>query len=162
MHGHARDGHVPGAANEVEQIPASGLGLFEEELGDGAGIAGQEFAVRGADQAMVGGLDDLLGGEPLLSGGGRAAEAKQAGDLGHLESSLGMEQDVAEQASGKVVVALGFEETPGCLQDSALRGSQGGLDNGAVVQPTGKGQRVGRQGGLSVARGNRNRIWRCS
>jgi hypothetical protein len=140
MQGHARDGHVPGAADEVEQIPAGGLGLFEEKLGDGTGIAGQKFAVRRADEAMVGGLDDLLGGKALLGGGCRAAEAEQASDLGHLESGLGMEKEVAEQAPGKIVAAALFEEAPGRLQDSALGGGQVGFDNGAVVQPTRKGQ----------------------
>ena len=159
---HARDVHAPSAADEVEQVPASRLGLLAEELSDGAGEAWQEFAMAAAGQAMVGGLDDLFGGEPLLGGGGAATEAEQAGDLGHLQSGLGMEQDVAEQAAGEVVVAAMLEEMKGGLQDSALGFGQGVFGNGAVLEPTGQGQRFGRHGGLSVAEGNRDSLWRRS
>jgi hypothetical protein len=115
-----------------------------------------------AGKTMVSGLDDLLGGQPLLSGGGGATEAQQAGDLGHLQAGLGMEQDVAEQAAGEVVLTAVLEELPGGVQDSALGIGQGVLGHGAVLEPTGQGQRCGRHGGLSEAEGGRDSVWRRS
>jgi hypothetical protein len=162
VQGHARDVHAPAAADEVEQIPAGCLGLLAEELCNRAGKARQEFAMAAAGQAMVGGLDDLLGGQPLLGAGGGATEAEQAGDLGHLQAGLGVEQNVAEQAAGEVVVAAMLEDMKGGLQDSALGFGQGIFGNGAVLEPTGQGQRFGRHGGLSVAEGNRDSLWRRS
>jgi hypothetical protein len=38
-----------------------------EELGDGARIAGQEFAIGPSIHAVVGLLDDLFGGHTLLT-----------------------------------------------------------------------------------------------
>ncbi len=162
VQGHAGNGHAPGAADEVEQVPAGRLGLFAEELGDRAGEARQELAVGASGEAMVGGLNDLLGRKALLGGGGGATEVEQARQLGHLESGLGVEQDMTEQTAGKVVVAALLEEAPGSLEDSPLGGGQGVVGNGAVLQPAGKGQRVCRHGGLSVAAGDRDRIQRRS
>jgi hypothetical protein len=68
--------------DEVEQVPARGVGVLVEERGDGPGEARQEFAAGAAPEAVMGGLDHLLGGEALLGRGGGAAEAEQAGDLG--------------------------------------------------------------------------------
>jgi hypothetical protein len=45
VQGDARDADGEGGVDEVEQVGAAGVGLAEEELCDGAGEAGQEFAV---------------------------------------------------------------------------------------------------------------------
>src|SRR2546423_537564 len=39
VQGHGRDAHVPGALDEVEEVVAGGVGMRQDELGDGAGIA---------------------------------------------------------------------------------------------------------------------------
>ena len=61
----------PDAAEEVEYLPAGRLGMFAEELSDRAGEAWQQLAVGGSGQAMVGSLDDFLGGDS------RCAEAAE-------------------------------------------------------------------------------------
>jgi hypothetical protein len=132
--------------------------LFAEELSDRAGKARQEFAVGAARKALVGGLDDLLRREALLGRGGRATEAKQSRQLRYFEPGLGVEEDMTEQAPRKVVVAALFEETKASLQDRPLGGGQGGVGNGAVLQPTGKVQSICRHGGSSVAVGDRDSI----
>jgi hypothetical protein len=162
VQGHARDIHAPGTADDVEQVPAGRLGLVAKELSDGAGEAWQELAMTAAGETMVGGLDDLLGRQTLLGGGGGATAAEQAGDLGDLQAGLGVEQDMAEQAAGEVVVTALLEEMKGRMQDSALGVGQGLLGKGAVLEPTGQRQRVGRHGGRSVAEGDRDSVWRRS
>ena len=97
-------------------------GWLRRKLGDGAGVAGQEFAVGPAVQAVVGLLDGFLGGEALLARGGGAADAEQAGDLGDLEASAAVEQEMAEQARGVVVVALALAEAEGGLEQGVLLG----------------------------------------
>jgi hypothetical protein len=162
VQGHARDGHAPAAADEVEQVVARGRGLLVEELGDGTGEAGQELAVGAASEAVVGSLDDLLGGEALLRRGGGTTEAEQAGDLGHLEAGLRVQEEVAEQAAGEIVAAALLEKAKGRLEDSTLLGGQSGLGNGAVLQPTGEGRSSGGQSRLGGAAGDKGRVWRRS
>src|ERR1035438_350481 len=36
VQGHGRDAHVPGALDEVEEVVAGGVGMGQDELGDGA------------------------------------------------------------------------------------------------------------------------------
>jgi hypothetical protein len=162
VQGHTGDGHAPGAADKVEEIPAGGLGLVAKELGDGAGEAWQELAVGAAGKAMMSGLDDLLGSEALLGGGGGAAEVEQACDLGDLEAGVGVEEEVAEQTSGEVVAAALLEKLEGGFEYSLLGDAERGLGNSAVVQPLGKGEIAGRHGNPSGAAGDRGRIWRRS
>jgi hypothetical protein len=45
---------------KAEHVVARGVGVGQDELGDGAGIARQQFAMRPTGQAVVGGLDRLL------------------------------------------------------------------------------------------------------
>src|SRR5205807_10507942 len=140
--------------DEVEQVPARRLGLVAEELSDGAGEAWHEFAMTAAGDAVVGSLDNLLGGEALLSGGCGATEAEQPGDGRDLQAGLGVQQEMAEQAPGEIIVTALLEKLPGRLQDSALRVGQCLLGNEAVLEPTGKGQPVDRHRGLSLAEGD--------
>ena len=91
---------LPGALDEVEDVVARGVGMGQDELGDGAGIAGQQFAVGPAGHAVVGRLDRLLGRDALLVRGRGPADADQAGDLRDLEPGVAVEQEMAEQAAG--------------------------------------------------------------
>ena len=134
--------HIPGALDEVEQVVATGPGVFQEEPGDGAGEARQELAVRPSRQAAMGRLDDLLGGEALLGGGGGAAEAEQASDLSDLQAGAAVEQQVAEQARGVVVDAATLAKVKGGFEDVTLGGGQ------AVLGDAGSGEPVGEGGGI--------------
>src|SRR5262249_45716587 len=138
VEGDAGDTNTEGAVDKVEQIGTAGLGVAKQELGDGPGIAGQEFAVRTTVQAMVGLLEGLLGGEPLLAGGRRPADVQQASELGDLEAALAVQQEMAEQARGVVVGALLLAEAEGGLQQRSLLGRQAPFGNPGLSQPVGK------------------------
>ena len=97
VQGHTRDAHLEGLVDEVQHVGAGGLGVAVEEVGDRPGVAGQELAVGAAVEAVMGLLDGLLGGEGLLPGGGRPADAQQASDLSDLEAALTMQQEVAHR-----------------------------------------------------------------
>src|SRR5262249_52984042 len=112
------------------------------ERGDGAGVTGQELAVGSAVQAGVGLLDRLLGGEGLLPGGGWAADAQQASDLGDLEAALTVQEEVAQHSCRVVVAALLLAEAEGGLEQAALRGRQTPFGDLALSQPV--GERLGR------------------
>src|SRR5262249_35762344 len=96
VQGDRGDAYSPGALDEVENIVARGVGMSQDELGDRAGITWQELAVGPAGHAVVRCLNRFLGGNALLMRGRRPADADQAGDLGHLESALAVEQEMAE------------------------------------------------------------------
>ena len=53
-------------ADEVDQVGAGGVGVAEEEPGDGPGIARQELAVGAAIQAVVGLLDGIPDNVPHM------------------------------------------------------------------------------------------------
>ena len=125
-------------AEEVEQIPACGLGVLVEELGDGPRETGQELAMGTPAQAVVGGLDHFFGREILLSGGSGAAESKQPGDVSHGQAELAMKQKVAEQSDGVIVTSTAMQEGKGGAQDGALGIGQVGLGDVGVRQPPGE------------------------
>jgi len=110
IQGHARDAHTPGTFDEVEQVVATGVGVSVQELGDGSGEAGQELAMGSSAEAMMGGLDNLLGGETLLRRGGGAAESQQASDGRDGQAGVAVQQEMAEQPPGVVVVAAALPE----------------------------------------------------
>jgi hypothetical protein len=110
--------------DEVEDVVACGVGMGQDELGDGARLAGQEFAMRSSGQAVVSRLNGLLGGQPLLLGGRGSAEADQAGDLSNFEPRVAMQQEMAEQALRIVIAAAALAEGKGRLQQAALLGRQ--------------------------------------
>jgi hypothetical protein len=151
VQGDARDAHAEGLVEEVDQVGASGLGVGQEECDEGPGVAGQELAVGPSVQAVVGLLDGLLGGHPLLAGGGGAADADEAGELGDLEPGAGVEQEVGEQARGVGVVALGLAEVEGGLQHAALVGREAMFGDVCLGQPCGEGVRCRRHGSPSRA-----------
>src|SRR5438270_9412474 len=97
---------------------------------------------------------ESLGGETLLGRGGGAADAKQACDLGHLESGLAVQQEVAEQADGVVVAAAAAQEAEGGVEHGALGVGQDGLGDSGVFQPTGEIRDGGGHDVLSGASGN--------
>src|SRR5262249_49828542 len=144
--------HVEGALNEVEDVVAAGVGVGQQELGDGAGVAGQELAVGAPGQAVVGRLDDLLGRPPLLVGGGGPADADQAGDLGDLEAAATVEQEVAEQAVGVVVVPLPAAEAEGALEQTQLLRGEAWLGEVRLCEPCSEAVRRGRHGTPSRAK----------
>ena len=96
-------------------------------------------------------LDGLLGGHPLLAGGGGTADADEAGELGDLEPGAGVEQEMGEQARGVGVVALGLAEVEGGLQHATLVGGEAVLGDTCLGQPCGEGIRRGRHGSASRA-----------
>ena len=108
--------------DEGQDVVAGGVGVRQQELGDGPGIAGQQFAMRPASQAVAGGLDGLLGRNPLLVRGRGSAEADPARDLRDFEPGIAMEQEMAEQAAGVVIVATALPEGKGRLEQAALLG----------------------------------------
>ena len=65
--------------------------MSQHELGEGAGIARQQFAVGPTGQAVVGGLDRLLGRDPLVVRGRGPADTDQASDLSDFESGSAVE-----------------------------------------------------------------------
>ena len=123
------------AFDEVEDVVACGVGMGEDELGDGASIARQHLAVRPAGHAVVRRLHRLLGREPLLPRGGGSADAEQAGDLGDLESRVAMQQEVAEQAVGIVIFAAVLPKSEGGLQQATLLGAQSVFGNLGLRKP---------------------------
>ena len=129
--------------------------MGQEELGDGAGVARQELAVGPAGQAVVRGLNRLLGRDTLLVGGGGPADADQAGDLSDLEPRVAVEQEVAEQAVGVVIVAAALAEGKGRLQHAALCRRQALLGDVRLGEPLGKGVGGGDHGNLPVTMAGR-------
>jgi hypothetical protein len=109
-----------------------------EEVGHGTGEAWQQFAVGASTQAMMGGLDYPLGGEPLLCGSSSATEAEQAGDKSDRKSKLRVEEEMTEQANGVIVLTAALQEGKGGGEDGALRVGEVGLGNGGLGQPTGE------------------------
>jgi hypothetical protein len=69
--------------------------MSDQKLRDRPGIAWQQLAIGPACHAMVRGLDDLLGGEPLLFRCRGPTDADQPGDLCDLQPRLTMQQEVA-------------------------------------------------------------------
>ena len=67
--GHLGDAEFPRALDEVEQVVPRGLGVGEEKLGNGAGMAQQELPVRAAVEALLNLLDHLSRGEFPMAGG---------------------------------------------------------------------------------------------
>jgi len=66
MQGLKGDGDAEGACEEVEGVVVSRVGVVSEELGDRPGVTWQQLTVGAAGQASVTGLDNLLGGKPLV------------------------------------------------------------------------------------------------
>src|ERR1022692_570090 len=103
--------------------------MGEDELRDGAGIAWQHFAVGPAGHAVVRRLNRLLGRNPLLVRSRGTTDTDQAGDLSNLESRVAVEQEMAEQMVGIIIVAAVFPESKRVLQQAALLGRQSLFDN---------------------------------
>jgi hypothetical protein len=56
--------------------------MLDQELGHGAGIAGQEFAMRPTGSTMMSALNHRFAGQPLVAGSRPAVGAEQPSDLG--------------------------------------------------------------------------------
>src|SRR6202035_1207171 len=124
VQGHRGDAYTPGALDEVEDVVARGVGMGQDEFGDGAGIARQQLAVGPAGHAVVRRLNRLLGRDTLLMRGRRPADADQAGDLRDLESGVAVEQEMAEQTAGIIIVATALPKGKRVLQQAALLGRE--------------------------------------
>jgi hypothetical protein len=134
-----RETRTPKVSLTKSMRSAGGVGVEAEEVGDGAGEAWQELAVEPAVEAVVGLLDDLLGAELLLAGGGGPADAEQAGDRGDLQARLAVQQEVAEDTAGVIVGPLALAEAEGGPEQGALLGAQAvrgylGLGQPALVR----------------------------
>src|SRR5262245_41180618 len=129
--------------------------MGKEELSDGPGVTWQELAVGATVQAVMGLLDGLLGGELLLSGGGRAAESEEACQLGDLESTATVEQEVAEQSRGVVIIPLGLAEAEDSLKQGELCRGQTPGGELSLVQPVGEGIGCGHHESPSRAKSRR-------
>jgi hypothetical protein len=145
VQGDAGDADAEGLVDEVEEVGAGGLGLAEEELDDGAGVAWQEFAVGAAVEAVVGLLDGLLGGQALLARGGGAADTGEARQLGDLEAGAAVEQEVGEQACGVRVVALSLAEAESGEEPAALVGREAVFGDAGLGEPCGEGVGCGHE-----------------
>jgi hypothetical protein len=124
IQGDAGNADLPGAVDESDDVSAAGLRVGEEELGDGSGKAGQEFAVGTTVHAVMGGLNGLLGREPLLAGSGGAIEADETCQLGDLEATVAVQQEMAEDARRVVIVAALLAEVEDTVENTALLGSE--------------------------------------
>jgi hypothetical protein len=51
--------NVPRCFDEVEQVVTGGIGMGDQEMGDGAGITRQEFSVGSAGKSVLNFTDDL-------------------------------------------------------------------------------------------------------
>jgi hypothetical protein len=109
--------------------------MAQEEGGDGASVTRQEFAVGSTVHAVVSLLDSLFGGEFLLVGGIGSADTQQAGDLGNLESSVAVEEEMTEQARGVVVSALLLAEAEDSSEQSLQLGSETVGGNVSLFDP---------------------------
>src|ERR1700732_1109705 len=93
--------------------------------------------MRPAGQAVVGGLDRLLGRDPVLVRGRGPADADQASDLSDFESGIAVEEEMAEQPAGVVIVAAALPEGKGRLEQAALLGRKSLFGNLCLGEPTG-------------------------
>src|SRR5262249_39010993 len=112
--------------------------MRQDEFGHGAGIARQQLAVGPPSHAVVRRLNGFLGRNALLMRGRRSADADQAGDLRDLESGVAVEQKMAEQTAGIIIVATALAESKGVLQQAALLGRQALFANLRLGNPLGK------------------------
>ncbi|HKI34250.1 MAG TPA: hypothetical protein VKA46_20525 [Gemmataceae bacterium] len=124
MQGLKGDGDAEGACEEVEGVVVGRVGVVTEELGDRPGVTWQKITVGAAGQASVAGLDNLLGGKPLVPRGGSPAKAGESCDLGHLEAAPAVQQQVAEEAAGVVILALLLPEAEDGVAECADLGGQ--------------------------------------
>src|SRR5262249_13159831 len=147
----AGDADAEGVIDEVDEVSAAGVGVCAEEMGDGAGIAGQELAIRAAVHAVMGLLDGLLGGESLLTRSGGPADAEQSRDGSHLESAAAVEEKMAEESVAVVVGALVLSEAEGGLEECPLLEVEACSGQGGLLQPAVKGIGGGRHEGSSWA-----------
>ena len=129
-----------------------------QELSDRTGQAWQELVALVAGQALVSGLHDLLRGQALLGGRGRTADTEQPPDLGHLESGVAVQQDVAEQPRGVVIATTALAELEGHVQNVQLRGGQMLLRDVRFFEPGSERWNIRAHGGPSVAAGGKNSI----
>jgi hypothetical protein len=139
VQGDARDAHREGSIDKVDQIGACGVGVAQEEASNGSGVTGQEFAVGSAIHTVVGLLDGLLGGEFLLFGGGGPAEAEQARQGGDLQAAAAVEQEMAQQARGVVILALVLAKAESSAEEAKLIGGQGCFADRCLCEPLAEG-----------------------
>ena len=108
--------------NEIEDVVAGGVGMGQDELGDGSRVARQQLAIRSPRHAMLRCLNRFLGRDALLMRGRGPAETDQAGDLGHFESRIAVQQEMAEQAVRIVILAATLPKRKRGPQQAALFG----------------------------------------
>ena len=132
--------------------------MLVQELSDRTGKAWQELAALAAGQPMVSGLHDLLGGQALLGGRGRTADTEQPPDLGHLQSGVAVQQDVAEQPRGVVIATTALAELECHVQNLQLRGGQVLLRDVRFYEPGSERLNIRAHGGPSVAAGAQDSI----
>src|SRR5579872_6514426 len=113
--------------------------MMKEELGNGSGVAWQEFAVGSSIQTVMGLANGFLGRKSLLTRGSGPAEAEQTRDGGDFESTIAVQEEMAEHASGVIVAALRLAKAEGGLQQGQLLRSEACLGELRVGQPGKKG-----------------------
>jgi len=111
VQGHAGDRDAQGVADEVEEIPACGVRVLVQEVGNGSGEAWQTLAVGASAHAVMSGLNDFLGGESLLGRGSGATELEQAGDLSDWELELAVQEKMTEKSDGVIVASAALQES---------------------------------------------------
>ena len=62
-----RHADIPGCLNKIEEVIACGLFVGEEELGNGSGIAREQFSVGPSGEPLLNFANDLSGRELILS-----------------------------------------------------------------------------------------------
>ena len=109
--------------------------MSQHELGDGAGIARQQLAMRPTGQAVMRRLNRLLGRNALLMRSRGSANTHQASDLRDLESGVAVQQKMTEQTRRIVILAAALLEGKRRLQQAALFGGQSIFSNLHLGKP---------------------------
>jgi hypothetical protein len=135
---HGRDTYAKSAFDEVEGIVPAGVGMGQDELSNGSGVARQQFAVRSTGHTMVRCLNDFLGAESLLPRSRRPADRQQPSNLGHPETQTAMQEKMAEHPRREIILAGPLAEAKRCLQDRDLLDRQTFRSNTRLREPSGK------------------------
>jgi hypothetical protein len=117
---HLGDPKSPGTPEEGEQLIACGLGMGEEKLGDGPGMARQKLPIRATAEVLLDLLSHLLGGELPMAERRADTDADQARDLSHLQSHTATVQKMTGDPRSGIVPVAPSKELKSCLKHGPL------------------------------------------
>jgi len=94
--------------------------MSDQEMGDGPGIARQEFSVGAAGESVLNFTDDLPRGEVVLARGGGAGDAHESCHLGQLQAQLAVQEKMRGHTPTGIISASLLEKHKRRLQDGEL------------------------------------------